>query len=184
MADPRFINPITVFASIGGITIDKTKRLNEKYAQIITENPIEGSASVSEHKYRRPTLIQINGEIFDTPATNLVGSYVSTLGLAKTKFDALLSLAASDETFEIMDGIHLLDGFQFESLDLVKENSRYSIEFNATLKQVIEVQGFSFVPLAPLNLSAIALRIAYGTSILSSSGSIATQTVEPFGVLL
>jgi hypothetical protein len=181
MADPRFINPLTILPDIGGITIDKTKRLSEKYSNVITSNPIEGTASVSDHKYREPTMITILGELVDTPSTNLTGAFTSVLGIAKTKFDRLLALAAGQNTFSIMDGIHRLSGFQFEEIELTKENPRYSIEFTATMKQVIQVQS-SILSFA--DFQNTLERIAFIAPVFASTGSIASVEVEPFGVLL
>lgn len=182
MADFRFINPITILPEIGGITIDRTEKLSESYSNSITENPIESSAAVTDHIIRKPTMVSIIGEFVDTPSTNLTGSFTSFLGTSKLKFDALLTLSVKKETFNFMDGVHLFQNFQFENITLIKENSEFSIKFQATLKQIIKraTLGSTFSDLVEREIT----RAAFIIPALLSTGAISTREVEPFGILL
>jgi hypothetical protein len=189
MADPRFLNPITILPRFGGITIDRTERVSESYTSQVTENPVEEETAVSEYVIDNPTIVSMKCTFVDTPSTNLSGSFTGALGTAKTKFDSLLSLKATKETFSFMNGIHLFSPFLFTSIELIKEDPKYSIDFTVTMKQVNKVKAgissfSSFSGFTDLSQNPLLLRAAYVTPILLSTGSAATSDVEPFGVLL
>ena len=142
MPDARFLNPITVLSTIGGISIDITQRVNENYEHIITENPIEDGSPSTDHIVNRTPKISIQGGFSDLKISNLVGPALTNQALkgsAKQDFDKLLELFVSRELFLVMDGFHLVKDMQFKNLQLLKEKEGFSVFFQAELWQVRKI---------------------------------------------
>ncbi|MBU2645883.1 hypothetical protein KKI24_14335 [bacterium] len=147
MPDPRFLNPITILADIGGVSIDVTKRRDKTFEHIITQNPVEDGSPTTDHITNMPVKLSISGGFSDLQISNLVGPALSQLawkGRAKTEFDRLLKLFVSRETFDVMDGLHLIKDMQFKSLKETKEKEGFSVHFTAELWQVQKVYSNIF----------------------------------------
>ena len=142
MVDVRFINPLTILSSIGGISIDVSNRVGENYDSIITQNPIEDGSPTTDHITSLPPRITIEGGFSDVRITNLAGPSVTQQairGLAKTQFDRLLELKLTRQTFNVVDGFHLFKDMQFKSLQLQKDRPGFSIFFTAELWNIVKV---------------------------------------------
>lgn len=144
MTDIRFLNPITILADIGGISIDITQRINENYDNIITQNPIEDGSPTTDHIVNLPPRLTIEGGFSDIRMTNLVGPALNPLlarkGLAKEQFDRLLELSITRQTFNVMDGFHLFKNMQFKNIQLQKDRPGFSIFFTAELWSILKVR--------------------------------------------
>lgn len=129
------------------IVIDITKRIEETYDNIITENPVEkkdGSSGIAtDHIANLPIKLSIEGGFTDTFVNNLTGAGYDAFnmkGSAKTKFDTLLSLYRKKDTFDLLDGVNLLRDMQFKSLKLIKDKEGFSIFFQAELWQIFKIK--------------------------------------------
>lgn len=142
MADPRFLNPVTVLADIGGVSIDVTTRVGEVYNNIITQNPIETGSPTTDHVINEPPRVTLEGGFSDMRISKLVGPVVTqeaTRGRAKTEFDKLLDLYTQRKPFLLMDGFHLFKDMQFKTLTLEKDRPGFSIFFTAEIWNIVVV---------------------------------------------
>ena len=181
MPDFRFNDPLTVFASIGGISLDFTGKVQESFPVEVTENRVEGSASVTDHIINLPTRLSIEGEFTDTPLTKLVGSYAGYKGLSKTKSDLLLQLRDEKEAFNVMDGLHLFEDMVFSNLTLLKDDSAYSVKISAELRQIIKVKS-GLQNILDLANSATT-RLQYLIQVTESVGVFSTVDLSSSGIL-
>jgi len=145
MADPSFLNPISILSTIGGIEIDITQKITENYPKIITQNPIEDGSPTTDHMTNLPPRIQIQGGFSDVKLNNLVGTTIHGLAggdnltvrnRAKNQFDKLLVLSLSKELFDVMDGFHLIKNMQFSNFQLLKDREGFSVFFQADLQGI------------------------------------------------
>lgn len=166
MADPSFLNPITVLSTIGGIEIDVTDKLTENYPTIITENPIDSGSPTTDHVVNLPPRIQIQGGFSDLKISNLVGTLgglVSRRNRAKNQFDRLVELKTKRTRFDVMDGIHLLKDMLFENLQLTKDAEGFSLSFQADIK------GIKVINLSPAKPETISPAQALNRKIIANS---------------
>jgi len=190
MADPRFLNPITVLADIGGISIDVTKRIGEDYEHIITQNPIEDGSPTTDHVINLPPKISIQGEFSDVIISNLIGPAFQPSnafkGRAKLQFDKLLDLFVSRETFLVMDGFHLFKEMQFKSLKLLKEEEGFFVSFEAEIWNIKKISLDTASLIGPIgNLSDSIDRLKVAPQLLLGVGAVSVKdSLQSIGVLL
>ena len=187
MTDIRFLDPITVLADVGGVSIDITQRVNENYENIITQNPIEDGSPTTDHIINLPPKITIEGGFSDIRMTNLVGAALNPTfarkGLAKEQFDRLLELSISRQTFDVMDGFHLFKDMQFKSIQLQKDRPGFSIFFTAELWSILKVNIDSTVTEAIDEVNAFD-RLKVVPQLLRNVGTVSTSaSLQSIGVL-
>jgi|GEM_PF-3196486 len=190
MPDPRFLNPITILADIGGISIDVTDRLEEDYDSIVTENPIEDGSPTTDHITNLPVRINLEGGFSDLVITNLVGPALTQealKGRAKLQFDRLLQLKLKRETFYVMDGYHLIKDMVIKRLRLLKDKEGFYLNFAVELIQIQKVKVDNAVS-APNGVVTELLdaydRTKMSTQVLLSVGAISTtESLESVGIL-
>lgn len=187
MTDIRFLNPITVLADVGGISIDITQRVSENYENIITQNPIEDGSPTTDHIINLPPKITIEGGFSDVRMTNLVGPALNPAfarkGLAKEQFDRLLELSLSRQTFNVMDGFHLFKDVQFKNIQLQKDRPGFSIFFTAELWSILKVNINSTVTETINEVNAFD-RLKVVPKLVLNVGTISTKaSLQSIGVL-
>lgn len=192
MADPSFLNPISILSTIGGISIDLTQKVTENYPKIITQNPIENGSPTTDHMTNLPPRIQIQGGFSDLKVTNLAGTTInnfrgpnsiSVRNRAKDQFDRLLELDLKNELFDVMDGFHLIKNMQFSGLQLLKDREGFSVFFQADL------QGINIINLGPPKIEVIGLDqalnrlIVANTTLLTVGSTVERSALSSIGVL-
>jgi hypothetical protein len=190
MADSRFLDPITILADIGGISIDVTDRLEEDHDSIVTENPIEDGSPTTDHITLLPIVINIEGGFSDLVMTNLTGPALTNdalKGRAKTQFDRLKQLQINRDTFYVMDGFHLIQNMVLKRLTLRKDKEGFFLNFSAELRQIHKVTIDKRV--AGYDKGTTVASDAYDrkkmtTQLLLSVGTISTQSsLQSVGIL-
>jgi len=189
MPDLRFLNPITVLADIGGISIDVTNRIGEDYEHIITENPIEDGSPSTDHITNLRPKIAIEGGFSDLKISNLIGPAVTQeaiKGRAKLEFDKLLELFVSRTFFTVMDGFHLFKDMQFKNLKLIKDKEGFSVHFQAEIwnvrKIVLDEVSAGVQTISSIEDSSNRLKVV--PQLLLGVGAISvSESLESLGVL-
>lgn len=192
MTDIRFLDPITVLSTIGGISIDITERLAEDYTHIITENPIEDGSPTTDHITNLQPKIQIRGGFSDFRISSLVGPAVTQdaiKGRSKTEFDRLLDLFLSRDTFKVMDGLHLFKDMQFKNLRMIKEQEEFSVMFEAEIWNIRKVYVGGVSTARITSESDAQSRFIAAPQLLSTVGAVSTgefisERLASIGVLL
>ena len=198
MADPSFLNPISILSQFdvlgrnlggGGISIDVTQKVTENYPKIFTQNPIEDGTDTSDHITNLPPRIQIQGGFSDLKITNLTGTTINGLtgdpsvrNRAKNKFDRLLELSISNELFTLLDGFHLFKNVQFSNLQLLKDREGFSIFFQADL-QVVNIVTLSGFQKGILPTDALVREIVSTTTLLTVGSTVERSALESIGVI-
>jgi len=185
MADPRFLNPITIFTDIGGIEVDITRKIEEIYTADLATFPIEEGTEITDHVVIKPVQLIVNGGFSDIRITKLLGgSLTSARGRAKTAFDRLLSLFANQEVFDVMDGVHLFENMQFSSLNLTKDNPNYSYSFVAELRAIQIVETGAAFSFSSVDTGDPLQRTRLLASTIVQSGVASTGTLDTFGIVV
>jgi hypothetical protein len=111
---------------IGGIPIDVVITESHESEMEIAEHPVERGASISDHAWRKPREVSIEG-LVDTP-------------LAQAAFAGLLALQDNPEPFDVVTGLRLYPSMLLQSLSAERdvEHGRV-LKFTAKLKEVIIV---------------------------------------------
>lgn len=198
MADPTFLNPISVLTQFdvggrtlggSGISIDITQKVTENYPKIITTNPIENGSPTTDHIVNLPPRLQIQGGFSDLKLTNLTGTTINSLAgdlsvrnRAKNQFDRLLELSISNELFTIMDGFHLFKNMQFSNLQLLKEREGFSVFFQADI-QGIQIINLSVINKSILPTDALIRSVVANTTLLTVGSTVERDALASIGVL-
>ncbi len=181
MADPRFLNPITILADIGGLSIDVITKRVENYENIITQNPIEDGSPTTDHITNLPPKITLSGGFSDVRISNLLGTAFNPTnafkGLAKTSFDTLLELYALKETFDVMDGLHLFKDMQFKNIQEIKDREGFSVFFQAEIWGIRKVNiGNNLVTIGgqldSLNRQKVAAALNVQVGVVSTNDAV------------
>lgn len=184
MADPSFLNPISILSTIGGISIDLTQKVTENYPKIITQNPIEDGSPTTDHMTNLPPRIQIQGGFSDIKLSNLVGTTIHGLAggdnltvrnRAKNQFDRLLELSISNKLFDVMDGFHLIKNMQFSNLQLLKDREGFSVFFQADL-QGLRIIKLGSTGTVKLSREQVLNRLIVSNTTLLTVGSTVERT--------
>lgn len=99
-------------SKIGEVIIDATHIENIDYSSEITDHPVEDGFSISDHIYKKPLRIRVEGSIIDTPISvvgtikNIAGVFTDSniLNNAKNFFGTKGKKQIT--AFEILTGIH------------------------------------------------------------------------------
>lgn len=114
---------VLLFRSIGGVALDVVISESHKAELEIAEHPVERGAKISDHAWRKPYSVEIEGVSLD------VGTY-----------DALLDVQRAAEPFDLVTGLKVYENMLLKELkgDRDKEKARVSY-VTATCQEVIIV---------------------------------------------
>lgn len=119
----------TIFGrNIGAVPIDVV--ISEKHTSSleVAEHPIEGGGLISDHAWRKPRKLIIEGVIASIPAMSA--------------WEALLSVQEAREPIDIVTGLKLYDSMVVKELTAERDQKTSRIlSFTAELQEVIIVQS-------------------------------------------
>lgn len=114
--------------SIGAVPIDVV--ISEKHTSSleVAEHPIEGGGLISDHAWRKPRKVTIEGAIASMPAMSA--------------WEALLAVQEAREPIDIVTGLKLYDSMVIKELTAERDQKTSRIlSFTAELQEVIIVQS-------------------------------------------
>jgi hypothetical protein len=141
-------------SKIGEIAIDCSHSEIIEYANEITDHPIESGASVTDHVYRKPLRIRLEGSIIDAPV-NVIGAVTNAVGFLQgnifdnvtnafsgkgrrelTAFEALQDINANKAPVAVVCYWNSYENMIIETLTIPRTGKTGGcLYFEATLKQ-------------------------------------------------
>lgn len=121
--------------SIGGITLDAAIEEKHDYSATITDHPIEAGGFVTDHVFETPRMVQVTGEITDSPVT--VFSILNGLSSRRMEAkDQLVALYELRERVVLVTGLEIYTDMVMESLSMPRNQATgQRLQFSATFKQ-------------------------------------------------
>jgi hypothetical protein len=144
--------------SLGGIVAHVTVEEQHEDDLVITEHPVEQGAAITDHAYKRPSVVRIRAGWSNSPvpiSTNLVdipSNVINSLGqtfaafagpseFVKSTYEKLLALQARLVPFSIVTGKRVYSDMLFQSLMVTTdEKTENALMVMAVCKQIIMVQ--------------------------------------------
>jgi len=122
-------------AAIGSIILDATVEERHDYSNTITENPIEAGGFVTDHVYENPRMLDVTGEITDSPV-----QFFSALNGVNTRRieakDQLVALHKAREVVTVVTGLEIYTDVIMENLSFPRnQKTGQRLQFSATFKQ-------------------------------------------------
>lgn len=123
-------------AAIGGILLDATIEERHEYSNTITDHPIEAGGFVTDHVYENPRVLDVTGEITDSPV-----SFFSALnGISNRRIEAkdqLVALYEAREVITVVTGLEIYDDMVMENLTFPRnQQTGQRLQFSVTFKQI------------------------------------------------
>jgi Dit-like phage tail protein len=142
-----FYSPITILTRIGSITdnvqVDVTKKVVEEYEAQMSSYATETGMPKGDTRIILPNKLNIEGGFKDITISRLFGSELTggaRRKRAKELFDKLLGMFMKEDTFPVMNGLHLIENMHFTYLAAIKDEPKFSIKFQAKLQRMPQFQ--------------------------------------------
>lgn len=123
-------------ASIGGITLDATVEERHEYSNTATDHPIEAGGFVTDHVYENPRVLDVSGEITDSP----VQLFSALNGVSNRRIEAkdqLVALYQAREIVTVVTGLAIYTDMVMEGLTFPRnQQTGQRLQFSVTFKQI------------------------------------------------
>ena len=189
--------PTTILSRIGVVHVDAVLDEVHRFANLVTEHPVEDGSPITDHIVNIPVKLEMEGRITDTPSTlsetlitgaaGLVAGALGTPpalvalgqslanlklpGRAKSAYQELVALYQSRTTFSVLTGINEYVNMTFLSLDFTRTpRDGRSIRFKASLHEIIIV-GTD----ADTNAERVATDVSHTAVVPINRGRVALQ---------
>lgn len=130
--------------SIGGIEIDASISEQVDFSNSITDHPIEGGATVTDHAYENPLMITMECIISNSSLNS------TDQGRSIDAYNQLKLLKSSREPFDVVNALDVYSNMLVESLSFPRRaDTSDSLVFTVTLKQIRIVDSIT-VDLGPI----------------------------------
>jgi hypothetical protein len=132
--------PLSIFfprvtrRSIGTLTLDATMQEDHSFNGQVTDNPVEGGATVSDHVIRDPLVLTMEGVVTDSPAQFVTGAFGAFSGRSQSAYETLVDLRNRSALIDVQTGYALYRNMVIESLRVPNDRTS-SFKFTAVLKQ-------------------------------------------------
>jgi len=121
--------------AIGGITLDATVEERHEYSAGVTDHPIEAGGFVTDHVFENPRIVQVTGEITDSP----VQLFSVLGGLSKRSVEAhdqLKALYHLKQRVTLVTGLSIYTDMVMDTLTFPKnQQTGRRLQFTANFKE-------------------------------------------------
>jgi hypothetical protein len=132
---------VSILRHMGGLTFDAVFKESHTAELEVTDNPVEGGVTVSDHAYMKPLMLTITAGVSDTPlAVKEDDLFASDSGRSKRAFELICDLQRLAEPFAVQTGLKLYENIVCTRItaDQDKDSSN-ALLFTAELREVIIV---------------------------------------------
>lgn len=138
----------SAFGGLGGIVVDATVSEEHMATCLITKNPVEDGAKITDHVTLEPVTLTVEGVISDTPLgfaiigniQNLVRSVSTLFGKSSRSVDAynrLLKLRQDRQPFKVITGLKQYKNMILSDLSVVRtKDTGNAIHFRAVMEEI------------------------------------------------
>lgn len=177
-------------SQIDNITIDAVIHETHTSTAVCTENPIEGGSVITDHVALKPTELEIEGIITDTPVSfslidNATGIINTVKGFTGNKsrsieaYDKLIKLQQSRRPFKAVTGLKVYNNMILENISVTRDaNTGKAIIFKAQMKQILIAASKTTGDISALNTDALASDVVDLASKTADRGSVAIDRLS------